>query len=87
MPPRLTAVPSSYPNTYIYKVDDEGSGMASYRGTVDGKFVLVAYNAKDCLLACRLDDRRLQSGHHEFRLVVSDACGNVVEVKKPILIN
>lgn len=87
VPPRLTAVPSSYPNTYIYKVEDEGSGVAFYRGTVDGKFVLVAYNAKDCLLTCRLDDRRLQSGHHEFRLVVSDACGNVVEVKKPILIN
>ena len=86
VPPRLTEVPASSPYTYIYKVRDEGSGLASYRGTVDGKFVLVAYNAKNRLLSCRLGTGHIPPGHHEFRLVVGDACGNVVEITKPIWI-
>lgn len=86
VPPRLTALPSPSPYTYIYKVEEEGAGLASYRGTVDGRFVLVAYNAKDRLLACRLGGGRVPPGRHEFRLAVSDACGNAVEIKEPILI-
>lgn len=85
VPPSLTPVKSSSARTLIYKVSDEGTGMKSYRGTVDGKFILVAFNAKNGRLTCRLDAKRVPAGKHTFRLVVEDGCGNVTTVEKILI--
>ncbi len=82
VPPHLTPVKASSARTLIYKVGDVGTGMKSYRGTVDGKFVLVAFNAKNGTLTCRPDAVRVPAGRHTFRLAVEDYCGNITTLEK-----
>ena len=66
----------------IYKVSDIGTGIKSYRGTVDGKFVLVAYSAKNGTLTARLEPKRVSVGKHKFSLIVEDYCGNKTCVER-----
>jgi hypothetical protein len=53
-----------------FKITDHLSGIDSYIGTIDGKWVLLDYDAKNDLLSLNLDD--VKSGVHEFELEVSD---------------
>lgn len=82
VPPRLTSLKALSARSLVFKVTDEGTGIKSYRGTVDGKFILVAYNAKNGTLTCRLDPKRVSSGKHTFHLVVEDYCGNITTIEK-----
>lgn len=59
--------------------DVAGNGGLSYRATVDGKWVLMEYDAKSNTLTHRFDDTRVRIGgdrQHEFVLHVTDARGN-----------
>lgn len=47
----------------------------AYKGTVDGKWVLMEFDKKTNRLTYRLDER-VQSGEHLFRLELLDAMGN-----------
>jgi hypothetical protein len=47
----------------------------TYRGTIDGKWVLLKYDAKNDRLTHYFEDA-LPAGQHEFRLVVRDALDN-----------
>lgn len=58
------------------KITDNLSGIGSYRGTIDGKWVLMEYDAKNDKLSYFFDDERLKSGQHVFQLVVKDKVGN-----------
>lgn len=82
--PRVVPVgdSSSRVRTIIYKVSDIGTGIKSYRGTVDGKFVLVAYSAKNGTLTARLEPKRVSVGKHKFSLIVEDYCGNKTCVER-----
>jgi hypothetical protein len=66
---------SSY-NTFSLTISDELSGIESYRGTIDGKWILMEYDAKKDLLTYRFDDDRVAKGKHVFLLIVKDQKGN-----------
>jgi hypothetical protein len=58
-----------------FKIDDNLSGVKTYRGTVDGKWILFEYDAKRDLLSYTFDDR-VTKGEHTLLLVVTDGVGN-----------
>jgi len=57
------------------KISDNLSGISSYRGTINGKWILMDFDAKSDLLVYTFDDR-IKPGKNNFRLVVRDAVGN-----------
>lgn len=59
------------------KMTDELSGIQSYRGTLNGKWILMQYDAKYDLLTYHYDDR-MQEGENQFKLVVIDYKGNSI---------
>jgi len=60
-----------------FKLLDDLSGVASYRGEIDGQWVLFEYDAKNNLIEYYFDAERLQLGkRHELVLSVKDAVGN-----------
>jgi hypothetical protein len=58
-----------------FKITDNLSGIQSYRGTLNGKWILMDFDAKSSHLVYTFDDR-LKPGKNSFRLVVKDAVGN-----------
>lgn len=59
------------------KVTDNKSGIASYRGTIDGAFALFEHDAKSPLYTYKLDAKRLKRGEtHKFVFTAMDASGN-----------
>ncbi|MDR3309657.1 MAG: M23 family metallopeptidase [Tannerella sp.] len=58
------------------RIGDDLSGIATYRGEIDGNYALFEYDGKKSLLTYHFDDDRLYPGYHHLRLTVTDACGN-----------
>jgi hypothetical protein len=56
-------------------IDDALSGIKSYRGTINGKWILMDYDPKNKLLVYYLDNRT-SPGENSFRLEVEDNVGN-----------
>ncbi len=63
-------------NNFNLKIRDNLSGIQEYRGTIDGKWVLMTYEPKKKILTYTFDDDRLKKGKHQFKLVVTDKRGN-----------
>jgi hypothetical protein len=61
--------------TISLKISDDLSGIKSYRGTLNGKWILMDYDAKRDMLTYKYDDR-IRPGKNAFRLVVFDNVGN-----------
>jgi hypothetical protein len=61
------------------KIGDRGTGVRSYRGTIDGKWILMALDGKTGTLAYTFDNS-LPAGEHKFDLVVKDEVGNETEL-------
>lgn len=57
---------------------DAETGIASYKGFVDGAFVLFAYSSKTRRLTCHLAETPIEptGGFHMLELIVEDHCGN-----------
>lgn len=60
------------------KISDELSGIKVYRGTMNGKWILMDYDPKNDLLVYEIDEQMLQGENH-FMLVVEDQVGNISE--------
>ena len=81
IPPKISPVqPETFKNLAGQKkikfiINDELSGIASYRGTLNGKWILMEYDAKNDLLFYTIDER-LQAGENPFSLEVTDGKGN-----------
>jgi hypothetical protein len=58
-----------------FKMYDTLSGIKSYRGTIDGKWVLMQYDAKFNTLYYVFDEN-VGSGKHAFKITVEDKKGN-----------
>ncbi|MCB9016520.1 MAG: M23 family metallopeptidase [Lentimicrobiaceae bacterium] len=56
-------------------ISDNFSGIQTYRGTLNGQWILMDYDAKNRLLEYQFDDRLIK-GKNEFILTVEDGCGN-----------
>ncbi len=65
-----------------FKIADDLSGIKSYRGEIDGKWVLFEYDAKSGILSYTFDKKRITFGKsHLFKLVVTDDRENSSEYK------
>jgi len=58
------------------KITDKGSGIKKYRGSINGKWVLMEYNSKKNLLSYNFSDKVHVSGENKFKLIVIDNVGN-----------
>ncbi len=61
------------------KISDNLSGIKSYAGYIDGKWVLFEYDAKNALLTHQFD--KISPGEHELLLRVTDMKNNMNESK------
>ena len=59
----------------MVKVSDNLSGIKTYRGTLNGKWILMDYDEKNRLLTYRFDEL-MKPGSNRFSLTVTDATGN-----------
>jgi hypothetical protein len=73
--PRATLVSASA-RSVTFTIGDAGSGVASWRGTIDGRFVPFMMNAQGQVVA-RPADYGIRGAHHKVKLTVTDHCGNV----------
>ncbi len=81
--PKITFVEQTA-NAIRFTISDNLSGIATYRGTIDDKWVLMEYDAKNRALVYRFDNR-LKTGKNAFKLVVTDAKGNQTVYTKEIV--
>lgn len=58
------------------KIEDKTSGIANYRATVNGEFILMEYEYKDKELIYDFNDGKFQDGKNDFKLIVTDNVGN-----------
>ena len=81
IPPKITPVNISHEQlmsgqkSIQVKITDDLSGIKSYRGTIDGKWILMEYDEKNDLLTYFFDER-CEPGERNFVLKVSDKVGN-----------
>ena len=59
----------------MLKISDNLSGFKSYRGMMNGRWILMDYDAKNNLLTYLIDEH-MAKGKNSFHVVVSDAVGN-----------
>ena len=62
----------------VYRLKDKGTGIASYRGTIDGEYALFGRpNIVKSYWECVLDPKRVKKGgKHIVEFTVTDYCGN-----------
>lgn len=59
------------------RVADDATGITTWRGTINGQWVLFTYDIHTGQLQYVFDDKRLTKGRtHTLYLTVTDACGN-----------
>lgn len=63
-------------NTLRLKIEDEQSGIGSYRATLNGKFILMEYDYKKDVIVYDFDDMPLESSENKLKVVVLDNVGN-----------
>jgi hypothetical protein len=80
-PPVIKAV-NIFPNkkvknqsSILVKISDNLSGIKTYKGTLNGKWILMDYDEKNRLLSYTFDEM-MKPGKNIFLLVVTDAVGN-----------
>jgi murein DD-endopeptidase MepM/ murein hydrolase activator NlpD len=62
-------------DSFMFQISDESSGIKSYKGTLNGEWILMDYDAKNNLLKYEFDDR-LKKGQNIFILIVTDNMNN-----------
>ncbi|MFA5417152.1 MAG: M23 family metallopeptidase [Bacteroidales bacterium] len=65
-------------------IKDNQTGIASYRATLNGRWILMEYDAKNNLLFYEID-KRMKSGDNAFELMVKDHVGNQSTYRKIII--
>lgn len=68
-----------------FKITDDLSGISSYKGTLDGEFVLFEYDAKTASLYCIFDSSRMKKGNQALKLIVKDGAGNETVFAKKVV--
>ena len=60
-----------------FRIADSETGIRSYRGKIDGKWVLFQYSSKNARLWCDLKDEGISCGRHSIEVEVEDMRRNV----------
>ncbi len=64
------------------RLTDNKSGIANFKGTIDGKFVLFSHDMKSSIYTYIFDDSRLEKGKtQELVFIATDGAGNVSEYR------
>ncbi len=64
------------------RLTDDKSGISSFRGTIDGKFVLFSHDVKSSIYTYVFDDDRLERNkRHELIFTATDGAGNTSEYR------
>ncbi len=58
------------------KIMDDLSGVRSFRGTINGSWILFEYDAKKGMLSYDFDDVPFKDAKHNLKLIVTDNVGN-----------
>lgn len=58
------------------RMTDNISGIATYRGEIDGRYALFEFDGKKALITYTFDNERVNPGYHRLKLTVTDQCGN-----------
>lgn len=58
------------------KIFDRGSGIKSYRGEINGKWILLEYDPKNGLLTHKFDETDFEDTSHTLKIVVTDNVNN-----------
>ena len=58
------------------KISDDFSGIKSYKGSINGQWVLFEYEPKRNLLTYDFSDKVFEQAKHELELEVEDNVGN-----------
>lgn len=58
------------------RISDTGSGIKSYRGEIDGKWVLMEYAPKLRTLSYDFEDKKLTGYYHTLKIIVTDNVNN-----------
>ena len=64
-----------------FRISDGETGIRSYRGTIDGKWVLFQYNSKNARLWCDLKAEGIAPGPHTIEIEVEDMRRNVSVIR------
>jgi len=62
--------------TLKIKISDTNSGVKSYRGEIDGEWILLEYNVKNGILTYNLSDKKFTTAKHSLKVSVTDNVGN-----------
>ena len=62
--------------TLKVKIEDDLSGIGSYRATINGKFILMEYNYKKDVLTYDFDDNIISEAENNLKVNVLDNAGN-----------
>ena len=63
-------------NTIKVKIEDDLSGISSYRATINGNFILMEYNYKKDVLTYDFDDNIILDSENNLKVIVVDNVGN-----------
>lgn len=63
-------------NELKIKITDNESGVKSYRGEIDGEWILLEYDPKKDLLVYNLNDKTFTTAKHNLKITVTDNVGN-----------
>lgn len=62
--------------TIVFRISDDLSGIKSYNGFINEKWVLFEYDAKANRISYEVNDSELLDGENQLKLIVSDNVGN-----------
>lgn len=62
--------------TLEFEIKDSSSGIKTYRGTINGHWILMDYDAKNDKLIYFIDEKIVMESN-KFKLVVTDNCNNI----------
>jgi len=62
--------------TLQVKIYDKGTGIKSFRGEIDGKWILMKYNPKKGILTYNFSDKILEGTTHTLKVIVTDNVNN-----------
>lgn len=63
-------------NEIIVKISDKGTGIKSYRATLDGEWILMEYDLKKKQIVYQFKDKKLVGSKHQLKIEVEDNVGN-----------
>ncbi|MBR5893850.1 MAG: M23 family metallopeptidase [Bacteroidaceae bacterium] len=68
----------------VFSVGDKGRGIKSFKGLLDGKFILFEYSSKSGRLTCNMRREKVRRGKHQLLLTVTDNAGNTTTIERTI---